>query len=268
MNSSETKLEKSCSICGLEKNINMFVIGRNLCKICRNEKTRNDYYKLVSTDIKEQKCNVCELVKTIDNYHKGRKICSLCTSITRRDKYSSDETYRARVIKESIKYRKDRGWPETSAHMFKTKIRSNIRRCLTNKTKRTMEYIGCTSEEYIKWLFYEENDYSIDNHGTLWHIDHVIPLSKFDLNNAEELLIATNWRNTAPLSCTNNLKKGNKIDYKQIEQHFIKLSDYHTKNNIDLPQVFIDIFAKHLDDGKPLKPSLPLTSGNLCEEHD
>ena len=33
-----------------------------------------------------------------------------------------------------------------------------------------------------------------------------------------------------------------------------------------MPQKFIDLFAKHLDAGSPLEPSLPLTTGNVCEE--
>jgi hypothetical protein len=60
-----------------------------------------------------------------------------------------------------------------------------------------------------------------------------------------------------PLSITENLKKGIKINLLQIEQHYKKLLEYNIENKLDLPQVFIDLFAKHLDDGKPLKLSLP-----------
>jgi hypothetical protein len=51
----------------------------------------------------------------------------------------------------------------------------------------------------------------LENHGKEWHIDHVIPISKFDLNNQEEQILAFNWRNTMPLSCKENLSKNNKI---------------------------------------------------------
>ena len=68
------------------------------------------------------------------------------------------------------------------------------------------------------------------------------------------------------LSAKENLSKNNKIIKLQIEQHYKKLIDYHIKNDLELPIEFIDLFAKHLDDGKPLKPSLPLTTGNVCEE--
>ena len=48
--------------------------------------------------------------------------------------------------------------------------------------------------------------------------------------------------------------------------NYNKLIEYHKENELDLPQVYIELFAKHLDDGKPLKPSLPLTYGNISED--
>jgi len=247
MNSSETnKSEKTCLTCKQTKLVSMFVIGRNLCKSCRNEKVRNDYLNLDLTKITEQKCNNCEISKNINDYHKGRKICMACTNAKRKEKYANDEAYRNRVNRETIKYRKAKNWADNPLGELKRKIRSNILRCLTNKNKRTMEYVGCSREEYMKWLISNNNNYTLENHGKEWHIDHVIPLSKFDINNEEQQLIAFNWRNTMPLSCQENLKKNNKIIKSQVEEHYKKLLEYHTENKLDLPQVYIDLFAKHL----------------------
>jgi hypothetical protein len=77
------------------------------------------------------------------------------------------------------------------------------------------------------------------------------------LENLEEQMIAFNWRNTMPLSAKENLSKNNKILTPQIEQHLEKIKEYHLENKLDLPQVFIDLFAKYLVVGNPLKPSLP-----------
>jgi undecaprenyl pyrophosphate synthase len=41
-----------------------------------------------------------------------------------------------------------------------------------------------------------------------------------------------------------------------IENHYKKLIEYHLENKLDSPQVFIDLFAKHLDAGSPLEPYL------------
>jgi hypothetical protein len=245
----------------------MFVIGRNWCKTCRNEKTRNDYKKIELSDNVEQKCNVCEVIKNIKEFHKGRKICCDCTSKKRRDKYENDETYRTRVKSETIKYKKSKNWiVDNPLEKLKQKVRSNIVRYLPNKSKRTMEYLGCSRYEYLIWLLDNKNDYTLENHGEIWHIDHVIPLSHFDLNDDKQMFLAFNWRNTMPLAVKDNLKKHNKIVKEQVSQHYENLKKYHEKHNLDLPQEFIDLFAKHLVDGNPSKPSLLLPCGNTLED--
>ena len=47
------------------------------------------------------------------------------------------------------------------------------------------------------------------------------------------------------------LKKGINIISSQIEQHLEKLKEYHLENKLDLPQVFIDLFATSPNCGKP-----------------
>ena len=51
-----------------------------------------------------------------------------------------------------------------------------------------------------------------------------------------------------------------------IQEHFKNLQKYHEENNIELPQKFIDLFAKHLVAGNPLEPLLPLHDGNIVKE--
>jgi hypothetical protein len=91
----------------------------------------------------------------------------------------------------------------------------------------------------------------MENRGSVWHIDHVIPLSHFDMEDPVQQLIAFNWRNTAPLPAKENLAKNNRINPSQIEQHLAKLEEYHKTNDIEFPLVFSNLFAKHLDAGSP-----------------
>ena len=207
----------------------------------------------MDTKPSENKCCIkCGKNKIIDEFLKNRNTCKECNNDKRRLKYKNDEEHRER---------------DEPLEKFKRSVRSRIHKCLQKKTKHTIEYLGCNSQEYLKWLLTNNSGFTLNNRGSDWHIDHVIPLSKFNLEVESEQLVAFNWRNTMPLSPEENLSKNNKIIIPQIEQHYKNLVDYHIKNNIEMPQIFIDLFARYLVAGIPLETSLLLVDGNIHKEH-
>jgi hypothetical protein len=254
---------KECSKCGIEKILNLFIKNRNICKECNNIKRREKYktdedhrIKLIkfATEYKQKKivekknskeleigignkkCNYCDETKPVCYFRHNRLKCKVCERDDPKDK-------------------------------FKRNIRTRIYTCLhSNKNKKTIEYLGCGYDDYVKWISYNSHNYTLENHGQIWHIDHVIPLSKFDLYNKEEIMIAFNWKNTTAVSVKDNLSKNNKILKPQIHEHLEKLKKYHEDNNTDLPRLYIDLFAKYLDAGTPLEPLLPLDSRNVKED--
>ena len=134
-----------------------------------------------------------------------------------------------------------------SAYKFMLLQRSRIRNAIKRKQKRTVEYLGCNGEDFVDWMKYLFNDsQTLENHGSEWHIDHVIPISNFNIEQENEVLLCLNWRNTAPLSVEENLSKNKNIVSSQVEFHLQKLISYHKEKNIEMPQEFIDLFAKHL----------------------
>jgi len=293
-------LNGACSKCGENKTKDKFIKNKNICKDCRNIRSK-ELYKSIEVDPNSyQECNTCHQTKPLTEIVKDRIICKNCNNSKRRNKYSSDEEHRLKLIqqasvfkhnkvierqqlkleeigednkkcsvcftiKNKCKFRYNRlkcrdCERDDPVDKFKRNIRSRIWIALKkNKELHTIQYLGISSPDYLQWMVTYNEKYTLDNHGNNgWHIDHVIPLSKFNLDNIDEQMIAFNWRNTMPLSAKDNLSKNSKILLPQIEQHLEKLKEYHLENKLDLPQVFIDLFAKYLVDGKPLKLSLPL----------
>jgi len=297
-------LEKCCSKCDQTKTSDKFIPKRNICKECRNTKCR-EKYKIVEIDNDSyQTCNSCNEAKLLSSYIRNRNICKDCNNNNRKNKYKTDETHRVKLIKQVTEYKHNKVIErnllklqeigednkkcsscstiknmcnfrhnrlkckdcerDNPIEKFKRIVRSRIYSCLDRKTKHTIEYLGCSCKEYLQWIL--NDDYTLENRGKEWHIDHVIPLCHFNMEDEEEQKIAFNWRNTAPLTPYENLAKNKKVLKPQIEQHWKKLVEHHEKYNIEMPQKFIDLFAKHLVAGNPLEPSLPLTIGNICEE--
>ena len=273
----ETKPEnvKCCSKCNINKNISNFREKRQVCKSCDNESKRLNYNnnKEARDKLNEKRK---EKYKTDDEHRK--KLIKLAgdfkhNKVVERQQLKEEENQKIGLENKQCKYCNEIKLKtmfrynrlkcrdcerDEPLDKFKRKIRCRIYLSLKKKNKHTIEYLGCNTDEYLKWMLHNNNGFTLDNQGTIWHIDHVIPLSHFNLENEEEQMIAFNWRNTMPLSAKENLSKNNKIIKTLIEQHYKHLIDYHTQNNIELPQKFIDLFAKHLDDGEPLKLSLPL----------
>jgi hypothetical protein len=256
-----------CSKCKIEKTIDNYYKNVSICRECNNLKRRTKYKtdeehrkKLIKNAInfKHEKVVIKQKIREEEQLKIGieNKQCKYCNEIKLKTMFRHNRL----KCKDCER--------DEPVEKFKRYIRTRIYNCLRykNKNKHSIDYLGCSSNDYFMWILNYNNNYNLDNHGKEWHIDHVIPLSKFDLSNEEEQLIAFNWRNTMPLSCNDNLTKNNKILKEQIDTHYKKIIQYHIINNIYLPQEYINLFAKHLDDGNPLKLSLPLTFGNNCEE--
>lgn len=78
------------------------------------------------------------------------------------------------------------------------------------KRKDMVKIIGCSREFLRKHLEKQfKPGMTWENHGK-WHIDHIIPLAKFDPNNIEDVKISNNYTNLQPLWAKENIKKKNK----------------------------------------------------------
>jgi hypothetical protein len=94
-------------------------------------------------------------------------------------------------------------------------LRSRLHTALKQNSKSgsAVKDLGCSItflKTYIenRWLpGMSWNNWAMDG----WHIDHIIPLSNFDLTNRNQLLAACHYTNLQPLWWYDNLSKGSKI---------------------------------------------------------
>jgi uncharacterized protein (DUF983 family) len=259
----DNDINQQCRKCNELKPMGDFIRNRNICKSCNNENRRNLYQnneehrsKMIKAVIEFKHAKVIERREIkLQTIGENNKKCSCCSEIKSIDKFRHNR------LKCKICER------EEPLEKFKRNIRSRTYIALkTCKKHHTIKYLGCSSPEYLEWILHNDKNYTLENQGKVWHIDHVIPLCLFDLEDEKQQMIAFNWRNTMPLAAQDNLSKNRKIIIPQIENHYQHLLEYHKIKNIEMPQEFIDLFAKHLVAGNPLEPSLPLTTGNVCEE--
>ena len=106
-------------------------------------------------------------------------------------------------------------------------LRIRMWQAIRGKTKvgSAAKDLGCSLKyfkHYISGKFITGMTW--ENYGNAWHLDHIIPLSSFDLTNREEFLKAVHYTNIQPLWATTaiarengdmtsigNLEKGDKI---------------------------------------------------------
>lgn len=77
------------------------------------------------------------------------------------------------------------------------------------KSASTIALLGCPwvwLEAHLESLF--KPGMTWENHGPVWHIDHIRPCASFNLSDPEQQKICCHWTNLQPLFAIENLLKG------------------------------------------------------------
>jgi hypothetical protein len=193
-------------------------MGTKVCKKCKIEKSLNDFY--VNKNYKggyRHQCKECSVVAA--RLHRQKypdKIKEQQANFRERNKEKLRNKYkiwsRRRIDNGSqAKY--------MSEYSKKNKISHNLRRRLQKalkgnfKSGSAVRDLGCSIEELKRHLESQfKPGMSWNNYGRDgWHIDHIIPLSKVDLSDREQLKKVCHYTNLQPLWAIDNLSKGNRI---------------------------------------------------------
>lgn len=175
-------------------------------------------------------CISCKELKNLDNFRLikssngkiyRRSVCGQC-----RDKSGSKEKRLARHKRHNDKRLKTKIYKDYRTKYEKTKyhtdpiyklrfiLRRRFRCALKNNSKKgsAVKFLGCSIQffkEYIQNKFIENMTW--ENHGQ-WHLDHIKPLSSFNLLDENDLKLALHYTNYQPLWAKDNLSKGAKCE--------------------------------------------------------
>jgi hypothetical protein len=114
------------------------------------------------------------------------------------------------------------------------RLGSSLRRRMRNEMGSGKQYstlLGCTVNELWDWFNFnfsidEYLGFNLENYGTVWEIDHVIPCKKFDLNIEDDVKKCFHWTNLAPVTCKHNKKKNGNIIFNDNLRHELRLFIY------------------------------------------
>lgn len=235
---------KTCRFCLQELPLDCFPKGnyrngseriRNECKICKRsiekERRSNNREKFIARDKKYYENNKeVILEKNRERYYRNSH------------KYKQNKEDRAEQVPKPCKS-DSQGLEEPAPKQSKNdsqdlqeptpKPRRSASYRITSAAKaralhnlkglkcfQVFELMACSKKELIKWLSYQLNgDQTLENFGSVWHMDHVIPVSFFDLSDWREVEMCFHWSNIRPLNSKDNHKKASKIIKTDILTH-------------------------------------------------
>lgn len=188
-------INKICPVCNKE-----FKCNGNKRKYCSRYCKYEGYKARIRQTLIDKKCQYLHCNNIIKS--NKRKFC--CRQCCAKENYRlSPQKYMAK----SLKY---------VANNINAKIAKNLRIRLVHALRGNYKYgsaikdLGCSIAEFNIYL---ENKFkegmTWENYGSVWHIDHVKPLSKFNLTMREQVLEAVNYTNLQPLFAEENLSKSN-----------------------------------------------------------
>lgn len=168
---------------------------------CRRYKRNNrdkisDYNKKYKSEFKEQ-ISEYNRVYNINN----RETIQKRQNVQHRERRKTDMNYKMSVV-----------------------LRSRLRKFYTGKSSGITNLLDCDLPYFLKWMEYNfTSDMSWNNHGTLWHVDHVLPCSLYDLTTPNDQSECFHWSNMRPLHASKNNIKNNTIDMRYILHHELSI---------------------------------------------
>jgi hypothetical protein len=198
---------RKCNKCGdvgefrKKKNRNGNYCEISICWNCEREQKRNCEnvrYKNLTQEQRIQHNNLAKIAQQKDSYKQWRRI-----------------------------WQKERE-KDDLAYLLKRRIGALLRNGVFKNGKRTFDILGYTPEQFVihmeslfepwmswdNWGMYNPNTWDdFDSSTWTWQIDHIKPISSFDIKTVEDPWLNKCWalENLRPFSSKENIFKSNKI---------------------------------------------------------
>ena len=180
---------------------------------------------------KQVPCKSCGEIKDFSEFRKmnipnkpDHYECDKCISDSQKEKYSNLSPEEKQIkVQQTIQWQKEntehvkrlrREWSRLPKNRVKRNIRKRLQDFMKTKDNNFNKDIGCTKRELINHLESQFSDgMTWDNYGCgengdhvgSWHIDHIIPLSKFKGS------YPNHYTNLQPMWGIENIRKSDKL---------------------------------------------------------
>ena len=200
---------KRCSKCKIEKPEEEYKkearVKNGLCASCKEccRKHRKNYYE----NNKEK-----TLLRNKEYRKNNKEKLSLINEIYRENNKEKIKEWHNNNKEKRREYHRNRKINDLNfkiAHNLRNRLGYAIKS--KQKVGSAVRDLGCSIDKFILWIEWHWTEgMSWDNYGK-WEFDHIKPLSKFNLENRDELLEACHFTNIQPLWKIDNATKGNTI---------------------------------------------------------
>ena len=98
-------------------------------------------------------------------------------------------------------------------HNLRSRLGHAFKRQGIEKTQTSFELTGCNREQLRQHLVSQfRKGMTLENHGQVWHIDHIRPCASFDLSDKAQAAACFHYSNLQPLFAEENLAKSDSFN--------------------------------------------------------
>lgn len=184
---------------------------RTICKLCTNssKRTKTEQYKQRKQAWNQANKEKNREYKRVQYYKKRMKL-----GTGRNNKLPTDP-----ILKKAANLARNRyaEWWKRQLNIeyrVKKNLRIRLNKALKGKLKNSSAWTdaGLSMGEFIKYIESRfTKDMTWETYGKTWEIDHIIPMSFFNLESKEQSKISVHYTNLQPLNRVDNSKKNKKI---------------------------------------------------------